>query len=72
MKTALILAALAIAPQAHAAYGVDATKAALACTGRTIQEASHGDFSGWVLPQWVPGTHLKAGQWLDENCKVKP
>ena len=72
MKSLFLAAAILAAPSAHAAYGADATKAALACTGRTIQEAAHGDFSGWVLPQWVPGNHLRAGQWLDENCKVKP
>lgn len=81
MKTlilaAAILAAIPMAKEtiitpAHAAYGVDAQKAALACTGRTITEAFNGDFSGWVLPSWVPGKHLRAGQWLDENCQVKP
>jgi len=65
-------AAILAAPSAHAAYGVDAQKAALACTGRTITEAFNGDFSGWVLPAWVPGKHLRAGQYLTEACQVKP
>jgi hypothetical protein len=67
-----LVASILAAPSAQAAYGVDATKAALACTGRTISEAFGGDFSGWVLPQWVPGNHLKSGQYLTENCQVKP
>jgi hypothetical protein len=72
MKSLFLAAAILAAPSAHAAYGVDATKSALSCTGRTMSEAFNGDFSGWVLPSWVPGTHLKAGQWLDENCQRKP
>ena len=56
---------------AHAAYGWDATKAAVSCTGTTISEAFRGNVSRIVLPQWVPGNHLRAGQWVDENCQVR-
>jgi len=66
---AAILAAGSV--PAHAAYGIDAQKAALACTGTTISEAFRGDFSHWVLPSFIPGNHLKAGQWVDENCQVR-
>jgi len=65
---AAILAAGSV--PAHAAYGIDAQKAALACTGATISEAFRGDFSRWVLP-WA-GKNLRAGQWVDENCQVRP
>jgi hypothetical protein len=66
---ATILAAASM--PAHAAYGWDATKAAVSCTGTTISEAFRGNVSRIVLPAWVPGTHLRAGQWLDENCQVR-
>lgn len=72
MKSLILAATLFAAPAAHAAYGVDATKAALACTGQTIGEAVKGDFSHWVLPAFIPGNHLRAGQWVDENCQVRP
>ncbi len=72
MKPALILAALLAAPSAHAAYGWQAQNSANACFVQTAKEAASGDFSHWVLPQWVPGTHFRAGQWVDENCQVKP
>ncbi|NBW77367.1 MAG: hypothetical protein EBR34_16480 [Sphingomonadaceae bacterium] len=41
----------------------DGTKQELACTGATIQTAAHGDFSQWVLPAFVPGKHLAAGDY---------
>lgn len=57
---------------AHAAYGIDAQKAALSCTGVTISEAFRGDFSRWALPSFISGKHLLAGQWVDETCGVRP
>ncbi len=69
---ALTFICVSAASQAHAAYGVDAQKAALACTGQTFKEAAAGDFSHWVLPQWLGVKSLRAGQWVDENCQVKP
>lgn len=72
MKSIILAAALFAAPSAHAAYGVDATKAALACTGQTVQEAARGDFSHWVLPAFIGAKSLRAGQWVDENCQVRP
>jgi len=73
MRIILAASIIAIAPlSAHAAYGLDAQKAALVCTGQTISEATKGDFSHWVLPGFIPGNHLRAGQWVDENCQVRP
>ena len=71
MKTIIFAAALLAAGAAHAEYGIEAQKAALRCTGATISEAASGDFSRWVLPSWVPGKHLRAGQYLDERCDVR-
>jgi hypothetical protein len=64
---ATILAAASM--PAHAAYGWEATKSAVSCTGTTISEAAKGDFSHWALP-WS-GKNLRAGQWVDENCQVR-
>jgi len=69
---ALILAAALLAPGlAHAGYGIDAQKRALDCTGDTIRQASGGSFRNWVLPDFIPGKHLRAGQYVDENCVVR-
>jgi len=69
----IALAILAIAPiQAHAAYGIDAQKAALACTWATIKEIPSAGPVRVVLPGFIPGNHLRAGQWVDENCQVRP
>lgn len=32
------------------------------CFIQTVKEAVRGDFSNWVLPDFVPGKHLSAGQ----------
>lgn len=72
MKTTLLLVALLALPSAaQAGYGMDAQKRALSCTGDTLRQAFGGNFSGWVLPDFVPGKHLRAGQFLDENCQVR-
>ncbi len=70
---ALILAAalLALPVAAHAGYGLEAQKRALSCTGDTIRQAYGLDFRNWVLPDFVPGNHLRAGQYVDENCRVQ-
>lgn len=67
MKTLPILAALAlvaIATPANAQpkYGLDAQRAVIECTGRDISAAFRGDWSNWVLPDWIGGNHLRAGQ----------
>lgn len=63
MKTLTIIAALAIAAPAHAAeYGIKPQRAAIECAGRDIGAAFRGDVSNWVLPDWVPGNHLRTGQ----------
>lgn len=62
MKTVAIIALLALG--ACSALPA-ATRTQLACTGSTITEASRGDFSRWVLPDFVPGRHLRAGQRVD-------
>ena len=40
-------------------------KQEVACTTATVREAARGDFSRWVLPAWVPGRHLRAGERVD-------
>lgn len=72
MKTLIIAVALLASGAAHAGYGIDAQGRALNCTGSTIRQAVvNGDFSKWVLPGFIPGKHLRAGQWLDEHCGVQ-
>lgn len=41
-----------------------------ACFGATVQQAFAGDFSGWVLPEFIPGRHMRAGQYLTPNCEI--
>ena len=74
MRTAIVIApaALMILPgQANAGYGVEAQKRALRCSWTTVEQAFHGDFSKWALPNVVRGNHLRAGQYVDENCVVR-
>lgn len=72
MKTIILAAAILALPfTAQAGYGIDAQRRALECTGKTISQASRGNFSNWVLPEFIGGTHLRAGQYLDENCTVR-
>lgn len=42
--------------------GCSAVQKDLTCLKQTTTQALHGDFSDIVLPQFVPGTHLQAGQ----------
>jgi hypothetical protein len=53
-----------------ACSGFETQKKMLACTGATIQQAAHGDFSGWVLPAFVGGRHMRPGQWLNADCEI--
>lgn len=48
----------------------DGTKQELACTGETIKMAFNGDFSQWALPDFIPGNHLKGGEYA--ACMPKP
>lgn len=66
MKALILTAALAVAAiPAHAAeYGTKATLDAMGCTGAGIAQAAHGDFSAWVLPDFIGGKHLRAGQYI--------
>ena len=62
--TAAALAALSI--PAHARdFGKNAQLDAMGCTGSAIAQAVRGDFSAWVLPDVVPGNHLRAGQYVE-------
>jgi hypothetical protein len=61
----VILAAFMLAPTAaNASTGPDIPSVAtqLRCTWLTLQQAVRGDFSQWVLPDFVPGRHLRAGE----------
>ena len=71
MKMIVLTAAILAPGIAHAGYGIEAQKRALSCAGSTIRQATQGDFSKWVLPDFIPGNHLRAGQWLDDNCQVR-
>lgn len=65
MKTiiaALAIVAIAAPANAQPKYGIDAQRAAIECTGRDIGAAFRGDFSNWVLPDWISAPHLRAGQ----------
>ena len=52
------------------AADLSVTKAELACTWQTIDMARKGDWSQWVLPDFVPGPHKRAGEWAD--CMPRP
>ncbi len=72
MKTLLLAVALLALPvAAQAGYGIDAQKRALGCTGDTLRQAYSGSFRNWVLPDFIPGQHLRVGQWLNERCEVQ-
>ena len=64
----VILAAFLLAPvTANASAGPEIPSVAvqLRCTWLTLQQAARGDFSQWVLPDFVPGPHLRAGEFSD-------
>jgi len=61
----IILAAMLVAPvAANASTGPEIPSLAtqLRCTWLTLQQAARGDFSQWVLPDFVPGSHLRTGE----------
>lgn len=60
----LILTAMLALPFTAQAQTIPAElKQEVACTVQTVREAVRGDFSNWVLPDFIPGKHLRAGQW---------
>jgi len=64
----VILAIMLMAPVAANASGgpdIPSVVAQLRCTWLTLQQAVRGDFSQWVLPDFVPGPHLRAGEYPD-------
>lgn len=66
MKAFFLAAALTIAaiPAFATDYGVKPTLDAMGCTGAGIAQAVNGDFSAWVLPDFIGGKHLRAGQYI--------
>lgn len=66
MKTLILTAALAVAsiPASAAEYGVKPALDAMGCAGSGIAQAFRGDFSNWVLPDFIGGKHLRAGQYI--------
>ena len=74
----VILAIMLMAPvTANASAGPDipSVVAQLRCTWLTLQQAARGDFSQWVLPDFVPGPHLRAGEYpecLQADRPVRP
>ena len=62
MKTILIFSTLALA---GCGASLAPLKQEVTCTRATIGEAVMGDFSRWVLPDFVPGHHLRAEQFAD-------
>lgn len=67
MKAIILAGALAVAslPANATEYGVKPQLDAMGCTGAGIAAAFSGDFSAWVLPSWVRGKHLAAGQYIE-------
>jgi len=81
MKKLTLVATLlgyAISPASATEYGWKAQLDAMGCTGAGIAQASKGDFSHWVLPSFIGGTHMKPGEWIEaetgadgvRRCKV--
>jgi hypothetical protein len=64
----VILAVILMAPiAANASTGpeIPSVVGQLRCTWLTLQQAARGDFSQWVPPDFVPGRHLRAGEFPD-------
>ena len=62
---ALALSGIFIAPATAApptTYGKEPTIACLKCVGADLGAAFRGDFSNWVLPDWIGGKHLRPGE----------
>ncbi len=62
MRIAVILPILALSACANIPGYPPAAAQNERCFVQTVKEAFDGNFSNWVLPDFVPGTHLKAGQ----------
>lgn len=62
MRIALILPILALSACANIPGYPPAAAQNERCFVQTVKEAFGGNFSNWVLPDFVPGAHLKAGQ----------
>ena len=67
MKAFILAGLLACAaiPTSAAEYGVKPQLDAMGCTGSGIAQAFRGDFSRWVLPDFIGGNHLRAGQYIE-------
>ncbi len=87
LKLTLIASAMAMAGAISGAHPAQALeyggKQALdnaGCAGAGIAAAFKGDFSAWVLPNFIGGNHMKAGQfiWAEtgtdgvRRCVVRP
>ena len=59
-----------VVAKAAMAADLSVTQAELACTLQTLDMARKGDWSQWVLPDFVPGPHKHAGEWAD--CMPRP
>ena len=69
MKFILVATLLApIAAHATLADSIANQHAANACFVQDVKQALHGDFSNWVLPDFVPGAHKRAGQYQLPDC----
>ena len=63
MKALILASALAVA-SLPAQAGTKEAGDAIRCMTRGVSEAFNGNFSNWVLPNFVPGNHLRAGQYI--------
>lgn len=66
MRMLLAVSVLLAPISAHATLAEQA--AANRCFVQDVRQAFSGDFSNWVLPAFVPGTHRQAGQYQMPDC----
>jgi len=71
-STIFLLATPALAQDTYAPmpYGFPKALESMGCTGSAIAHAFRGDFSAWVLPNFIPGNHLRAGQYIDPELNA--
>ena len=71
--TLVLLSAPALAQDTYAPmpYGFDKALNSMGCAGAGIGAAFRGDFSQWVLPSFIPGNHLRAGQYIDPEVNER-
>jgi len=63
MKALILATAMAVASlPAHA--GTKEAGDSIRCMVRGVSEAFNGNYSNWVLPSFVPGNHLRAGEYI--------